>query len=180
MTKLLAKPTGGSVVGIQTQMSQIPITMDRGMDDVNSTETHQDINMEVDDLSMSLPTETTSSNHKGTEYWLPEDQLRKLTSKMHRASTGEYWPSRLNDTSKVPDPKELWRSLCISVFQVLTAALDDTDLNRNVLTNLQYDYVCQLIDGCDEKERDDMRNGVRKGIAEGNWATLIEHRRYHF
>jgi hypothetical protein len=132
-----------------------------------------DVNMQVD----ALPTEMISSNAKGSKNRLPEDQLRTLVSTMLQASSEELWESRvINATSSTSDSDTVWRGLCYNTLSVLTAALDVTDLNRNVLTNLKRDHIYRLIDGCDEKERDDMRNGVRKGIVDGNWATLIDHR----
>jgi hypothetical protein len=144
------------------------------MDD--GIKTDHDINMEVVDLSRSLPTEMTKGT--GTKYRLPQDQLERLTSTMLKASQEEAWAYHLNKSSSNFDPK-LWRGLCLNILSALTAALDATDLRGTVLTNLQRDHIYRLIDGCNDEERDDMTDGVRKGIIENDWAALIKHRMYH-
>jgi len=100
---------------------------------------------------------------------IPQDQLVHLNDNMNqRASTGR-WQDRFNQS--LSDAREM-DELCLDGLLRLMRELEETNLKDSVQTH----FETRVIKECGDEQRVLLLDGMRKGIVEGDWMTLIELR----
>jgi hypothetical protein len=114
----------------------------------------------------------TSSHDKLSTLELPADQLAALSTLMK----SRMWDLRLaaaNDSSTM-------NAIFDDVLSALTTFLDDTDLKGKVVAPLTNGQANKIVKALSDKELEDLKNGLKKGVEENNWMDLIGHRTFNF
>jgi hypothetical protein len=120
--------------------------------------------------SMSPP--PSSSTEKRPKVDLPLAQLDALNDMMKNRSRRQMWQTRIENAGN----DSQWRELFLDILMYLTDALAATDLKGSVIAPRISSQADEIVKGFTEKEEQEWKDGVRKGVKEGDWADLIAHR----
>jgi len=100
--------------------------------------------------------------------YLSERRLNMLKANMGYLSEMGMWQRRIEK-----DVDSEWRGLLADVLTCITRELADMDIITASQSGQQaHEIVAQL----DQEELEEWKIAVRKGVENGDWTDLIEHR----
>jgi hypothetical protein len=141
-----------------SRLDKNPISSDRD-DDLNLTAS----------LPPSDPERASTSRPK---LGLPQAQLTALNEKMTNLSLRERWQTRMDEAG---DDTSQWRDLSSSVLYFLMAVLARTDRKDSFIAPDIVD-ADEIVKGFTDDDLREWMDGVQKGLKDGNWEGLLEHR----
>jgi hypothetical protein len=134
--------------------------------------------MDIDDpfmspsTSQSAPTTSTKKLHKID---LSLAQLTAFNKKMNYISKKSLWKTIIDSAAN--DVSE-WQFIFSTILMELVNQAATMDLKNSLIAIPSPSEAKEIVEGFDTKEFEEWKDGVLKGVKEGNWADLIQHRMY--
>jgi hypothetical protein len=136
--------------------------------------TVQPRDMDIDPDPFMSPSTSQSTPATSTEIDLSQAQLTAINDKMNDNSEELAWKiiiERANDVSK-------WQKVSSTILMELLDQATNMDLKDSFIAIPSPSKAEEIVEGFDTKEFEEWKDGVLKGVKEGNWADLIQHRMY--
>jgi hypothetical protein len=99
---------------------------------------------------------------------LPQEQLIVLNKRAYLQRN--LWKSLISDCED-----DTWRSALAGVLSFLTDELAVTDLGASTIGVTSFRQAEALVETFNDKEIQEWKSGLQKGLKENDWADLISH-----
>jgi hypothetical protein len=105
---------------------------------------------------------------------LPRSQLTLLNDEMKDLSRCQDWQIRIDELEADGDDTK-WQHLFSHVLIHLASKLA-VDLKASIVPSQTLDQADEIVKSFSEDEFKEWKDGVQKGVKEGDWTDLIAHR----
>jgi hypothetical protein len=106
------------------------------------------------------------------------EQMKTLVAaKMAEYSSASMWDLRM-DKATVDESK--WKPLMASIlFHLGDALLANTDEKDKFSASLTLSRAMEIVNSFSDDDYEEWKKGVQKGVVNGDWTDLVEHRKCH-
>lgn len=147
------------------------------MDHGDEMEVDGDVPTALPSLSNTHPSPhaSSSSAERRPKQNISPTKLTPLNTTMNVQSDDNMWQSHIGNSKE--DELRLFSSVLFTLTRVLLVFSKDLDIIPPIQTPTQAD---EMISQFSDDELIEWKEGTRKGLEEGNWGELINHRTYSF
>ena len=117
---------------------------------------------------------SSSTNKRIKQDSMPTEQMTKLVAAMNKYS--KTWGGMMDAAE---DDDSEWKLLFAHVLMKLTDTLANTDVGDKFIAPQTSGQAEKIVDGFSNDDFKEWKKGLQKGVVNGDWKDLVEHRKSH-